>query len=210
LRFIVKQGVAMNRLSAILLALFFVLSFAAGGSTQARATARAWVSYVRIQGDRAGQAGWHQSISRIAPATIAVNGKPTPTPTPRSHTNIAIIAQPSPSPTPNLVIACTDIVLSFSQSGQPVVTGVYSSDTTGGCLFAFASPMNAPRTGQLAWRASNPSNMHLSFGTVITTKIKQGSTPPPPDPPVTLRPNQTIQVEIGYDGNTNTTHIWPR
>ena len=84
----------MNRLSAVLLALVFVLSFAAASPTRAGATARAWVSYVRIQGDRAGQAGWHQSISRVTAATVAVPGKPTP----HSHTNIAIIAQPSPSP----------------------------------------------------------------------------------------------------------------
>lgn len=103
-----------------------------------------------------------------------------------------------------MVIDCGAIALAFTPTGQYGVTGTYEPDSSGGCLMAIPLAGNAPETGRLAWHAIQSAGLHMVAGRIAFQPIK------PPGPQVTLQPNQTIQVELGYDPYTNTTYVWPR
>ena len=202
---------------AFLFALVVALSTVATSTSPAHASARAWVSYIRIVGDRSGQAGWHHAISRGVTQTLSM-----PTPSPKISTSIVTIAKPTPSPKINPAVvtianpsasptggpitqACNTIVLVFAPLGGYGVAGTYEPDGAGGCLFAFPLPMNAAQTGHIGWHtAPEPGFEGSGIGKAKFGTLKG------PGPLVTLRPNQTINVEIGYDPYTNTFLIWPR
>lgn len=200
--------------SAFLLMLAFASSIAAT-STTAVASTRGWVGYIRIQGDRPGQAGFHTLSSRSLNAVI----QPAPTATPKSNlavtmpkpspkNNAAVITMVAPSPSPTggpVTEACNVISLIFTPAGQMGVHGTYEPDGAGGCLFAFPLVANGPQTGSLYWSVIQSPGL----GGSGAGKVKFGPLKGP-GPNVTLRPNQTTQIEIGYDPYTNTTLYWPR
>jgi hypothetical protein len=200
---------------AFLLMLMFASSVAATNTAPVAASTRGWAGFVRIQGDRPGQAGYHVSSRGL---TAALQPAPTASPksniavasavkpSPKINTGVVTMAAPSPSPTGGPVSeACDVIALAFTPTGQAAVHGTYQPDGGGGCLFAFPLAGNAPETGTLYWKVIQMSG--ASGGGAGKAKFGPLTGP---GPTVTLRPNQTTQIEVGYDPYTNTTLYWPR
>ena len=201
---------------ALLFALVVALSTAASNTSPAHASARAWVSYIRIVGDRSGQAGWHHAISRGVSQTVGIptaSPKITsivtiakPTPSPKINPAVVTIANPSASPAGGPITqSCNTIVLVFAPLGGYGVAGTYEPDSAGGCLFAIPLHLNAAQTGHIGWHTAPEPGL----GGGGTGKASFGNLKGP-GPLVTLRPDETINVEIGYDPYTNTFLIWPR
>ncbi|MBV8366173.1 MAG: hypothetical protein JO194_06710 [Candidatus Eremiobacteraeota bacterium] len=185
------------------LALMLLLSASA---CPAGATGRGFFAYIRIQGNRPGEAGTHFNAAatrmmtqQVATATAA------PSPAHGLHNNAVIAAAPpSSSPAPGAITEpCSAIILDFAPAGQYSVQGSYMPDANNGCLFSFALPANAPEIGTLGWH-ERPQGGHMGFGAgkAAYQPIKT------PGPAVTLAPGKTITVGIGYDGNTNSFQIW--
>jgi hypothetical protein len=202
--------------SAFLLMVAFASSIATTGTAPVAASTRGWVGYIRIQGDRPGQTGFHVSSRGL---TAAIQPAPTATPksniavantvkpSPKINTEVVTMVAPSPSPTGGPVTEpCSSISLAFSQPGQMSVHGTYQPDSSGGCLFAIPLATNAPESGTLYWSVIQTlgNGGGSGAGKIKFSPVKG------PGPNVTLRPNQTTQIEIGYDPYTNTTLYWPR
>ncbi len=205
----------MWKASALVLTLAFASFIAATSQAPVLASTRGWVGYIRIQGDRVGQAGFHVSsrglTAAIQPAPTAspksnIAVATTVKPSPKINTAVVTMVAPSPSPTGGPVTeACGVISLVLTPTGQTTVHGSYQPDSAGGCLFAFPLAGNAPETGTLYWKVIQTSGMGGSGAGKATFGNLKG-----PGPQVTLQPNKTIQIEIGYDPYTNTTLYWPR